>query len=141
MPSPKEETELRHQCPTKSHWIKLIESKKEKLSKTPKEHYSSPPPCSHNQGEYGNCSCTGSYYTNYEYTSLENEIKFLFSLANQFCDQCSEVPLLPSNAAFCYRCGNAKVYSPPAHSNCKNFSLKFKYCPDCAQPTTPLTLS
>ena len=136
----KEKTQLRLECNTKSDWIKVINSYKEKLNKTPKEIYRSPPPCSHDQGEYGNCSCHGSYHDNYHYTELENTIKYLYSLANSFCDKCSNGLLLPPNAAFCYSCGEKKEYSNPFHTNCPNYSIKFKFCPDCANPCSPTTI-
>ena len=112
---------------TRDDWEAKLKELQQKLSKTPKTRWRGPPPCNHNQSEYGDCTCYGSEDENWEYQDIEQQIKKHLQ-AGQFCD-CGR--LIEPDFAHCPSCGQKAVVSLFAHTNCKNWTMTFKFCPDC----------
>jgi len=122
----------------KMEWIARLKELEDKLARTPAQLERQPPPCTHDKNnDYGNCTCRSTYYENYEYTSLERQIKEHLQ-TGRFCS-CGR--LMELDFVHCPSCGKKPAFTTAPHRGCTNWKATLKFCPDCGKPSLGLPSS
>lgn len=117
---------------TKTQWKEAVEKAQEELKHIPKEtevpNYTT---CTHDRGEYGNCTCVPSYVSNWKWGQKERELRDLLS-TYVFCE-CGR--RTKPHHSYCPSCGAKAKSSMALHKGCTHWNPQLRFCPDCAQPS------